>query len=350
MQYYVLLPHISIHMMLKENQSLLSYNTFHIDARAKYLVAIDFIDDLRELRETKVFREEKRLVLGGGSNVLLTGDFNGLVIKVNLPGITFMREDEHAFYVRASGGVKWHDFVMHCVANGFAGVENMSLIPGQVGASPIQNIGAYGVELKDVCTHVHAVNLFTGEMHQFSNSDCKFGYRDSIFKHGKRDEWLITHVDFRLTRVPRFHTNYGDIKATLDEMKITELSIQAVSEAVMRIRSSKLPDPEQLGNAGSFFKNPVVSKEQATALLDRYPVMPHFDQEDGVKIPAGWLIEQCGWKGKRVGNTGSHARQALVLVNYGGATGAEVYQLALEIIASVQDRFGITISPEVNLI
>ncbi|MFN8310457.1 MAG: UDP-N-acetylmuramate dehydrogenase [Chitinophagales bacterium] len=338
-------------MMISENVSLLPYNTFHIDATARYFTEVDSLETLKELQAQHVFKNQKRLILGGGSNILLTKDFDGLVIKISIPGITLLREDSHFWYVRASAGERWHQFVMHCVANEYAGVENMSLIPGQIGASPIQNIGAYGVELKDVCTHVEALHVQTGAMQIFSNEECGFGYRDSIFKQKEKDNWIITAVHFRLHKVPRFHVNYGDIKATLEEMRVTELSIKAVSDAVIRIRSSKLPDPVQLGNAGSFFKNPVVPKSMADELLLRYPIMPHFPQNDGnVKIPAGWLIEQCGWKGKRIGQTGAHANQALVLVNYGGATGNEVYELAMTIVQSVEAKFGISITPEVNLI
>ena len=337
--------------MIQKNFSLLAYNTFHIDAKAHYFIEIKTLAKLRELPQLAIYQsQEKKLVLGGGSNVLLTKDFDGLVVKISLRGIELMREDAHHHYVRVMAGEPWHQFVLWCIERGYAGVENMSLIPGQVGASPIQNIGAYGAELKDVCTHVHAFNPVIGEEKIIANEDCKFGYRDSIFKHEMRG-WIITAVDFRLNKLPRFNTNYGDVKATLAEMNITELTIKAVSDAVIHIRSTKLPDPAVLGNAGSFFKNPVVPKALCDSLLLSNPVMPHFPQPTGeVKIPAGWLIEQCGWKGKRVGNTGTHAQQALVLVNYGNATGPEVYQLALDIATSVKQKFGVEIKPEVNLV
>ncbi len=338
-------------MQILSDIELKDLTTFHIPARARHFAEVASVDDILELQNTKVFRESKKLILGGGSNLLLTRDFDGLVVKVSIPGITLEREDMHHYYLRVEAGVVWHQFVMHCVDHGYAGVENMALIPGQTGAAPMQNIGAYGVEMKDVCTRVEAIHIDTGEVISFTAADCEFGYRESVFKNKLKDQFIITAVHFRLNKEPRFNISYGDIKATLDEMKVFELNIKAVSEAVIKIRSSKLPDPSVLGNAGSFFKNPTVSFEKCSELIAQYPLMPNYPQASGdVKLPAGWLIEQCGWKGKRVGNTGSHARQALVLVNYGGATGHEVYQLAMDIRQSVQEKFGVEINPEVNLI
>lgn len=338
-------------MQILSDIELKDLTTFHIPARARHFAEVTSVDDILELQNTKVFRENKKLILGGGSNLLLTKDFDGLVVKVSIPGITLEREDMHHYYLRVEAGVVWHQFVMHCVDHGYAGVENMALIPGQTGAAPMQNIGAYGVEMKDVCTRVEAIHVDTGEVVSFTAADCDFGYRESVFKNKLKDQFIITAVHFRLNKEPRFNISYGDIKATLDEMKVFDLNIKAVSEAVIKIRSSKLPDPAILGNAGSFFKNPTVSFEKCSELIAQYPLMPNYPQASGeVKLPAGWLIEQCGWKGKRVGNTGSHARQALVLVNYGGATGHEVYQLAMDIRQSVMDKFGVEINPEVNLI
>lgn len=337
-------------MNIQSDISLLNYNTFHIDAQTKFFAEIRTINEFRELQKTPVYRENKSLILGGGSNILFTRNFDGLTIKNAIKGIERLREDANYFYVKANAGEVWHEFVLWCIAHGYAGVENLSLIPGQVGASPMQNIGAYGVEIKDVCEEVEAVHLHTGELLKFSNSDCKFGYRESIFKHELKNQCVITSVTYKLRKAPRFHVDYGDIKNTLAEMNVHELSLKAVSDAVIKIRSSKLPDPNVLGNAGSFFKNPVVTKEKAEELLAKNPVMPNYSQTDGVKIPAGWLIEQCGWKGKVVGNTGSHKSQALVLVNYGSATGNEVYRLALDIQKSVEEKFGIEIKPEVNLV
>lgn len=337
-------------MQILSNVSLLPYNTFHIDVLGKHFVEITSIDEFRELQQSQAFQQNEKLILGGGSNILFTKNFDGLVVKNSIKGIELVREDNHFFYVKANAGEVWHEFVLWCIEHGYAGVENLSLIPGQIGASPMQNIGAYGVEIKDVCESVEAVHLHTGELLTFSNSDCKFGYRESIFKHELKNQVVITSVTYKLRKIPQFHVDYGDIKNTLGEMMVSELSLKAVSDAVIKIRSSKLPDPNVLGNAGSFFKNPVVTKEKTEELLAQNPVMPNFPQADGVKIPAGWLIEQCGWKGKIVGNTGSHKSQALVLVNYGGATGNEVYQLALDIQRSVLEKFGIEINPEVNLV
>lgn len=337
-------------MHISSNVSLLPYNTFHIDVQTKYFVEIKNADEFREVQQTQTFRENEKLILGGGSNILFTKNFGGITIKNSLKGIELLREDADFIYVKANAGEVWHEFVLWCIEHSYAGVENLSLIPGQVGASPMQNIGAYGVEIKDICESVEAIHLQTGEPLLFSNSDCRFGYRESIFKHELKNQCLITAVTYKLRKRPQFHIDYGDIKNTLGEMMISELSLKAVSDAVIKIRSSKLPDPNVLGNAGSFFKNPVITKEKADELLAKNPVMPNYPQADGVKIPAGWLIEQCGWKGKVVGNTGSHKSQALVLVNYGNATGNEVYQLALAIQKSVFDKFGIEIKPEVNLV
>jgi UDP-N-acetylmuramate dehydrogenase len=338
-------------MQIHSDYSLQNLNTFHIDAKAKYFVEVNSLEEFKELQEHRIFKREKLLVLGGGSNVLFTKDVDGMVVKNSMLGKELLREDKTHFYVKANAGEVWHTFVLWCIQNNYAGVENLSLIPGQVGASPIQNIGAYGVELKDVCDSVEAIHLRTGEQIVLSNLDCEFGYRDSVFKHQLKDEYLITAVNYRLNKSPNFQVSYGDIKATLQDMNVQNLTLKNVSDAVVRIRSSKLPDPKVLGNAGSFFKNPTVTQEKYEELVATNPVMPSFPQKDGtVKIPAGWLIEQCGWKGKVVGNTGSHKSQALVLVNYGNATGAEIYQLALDIKKSVFDKFGVEVNPEVNLV
>src|SRR5262249_55055829 len=273
------------------------------------------------------------------------------VVKNSLPGIDLVREDAEHIWVRVGAGVVWHEFVLHCVERGWAGVENLSLIPGQVGAAPMQNIGAYGVEMESVCESVDALRVDTAEAAAFSRAECEFGYRESVFKHRLKDQLLITGVTFRLNRTPRFEISYGDVRKTLEEMGVKELSIKAVSDAVIRIRSSKLPDPRVIGNAGSFFKNPVLPAATFAPIAAAHRSMPHYPLPDGsVKIPAGWLIEQCGWKGRTVGNAGVHDRQALVLVNRGGATGDEVYRLALDICESVRERFGIELVPEVNLI
>ena len=336
-------------MQIQQNQSLLPYNTFGIDAKAAYFVDVDSPERLKEALSAGI---RPVLILGGGSNMLFTQNFNGLVVKNNLKGIKTVRTFKNKVWVEAGGGVVWHDFVMWAVQHGFGGVENLSLIPGTVGASPVQNIGAYGVELKDVFVSLTAIEIETGKQKHFSNKQCRFGYRDSIFKQEAKGKYCISSVVFSLTTGQhKLNTSYGDIRKTLETNGVETPGIAEVSKAVVQIRSSKLPDPAKIGNCGSFFKNPETEKAVLEHIQKDYPLAPFFDLPNGqVKIPAGWLIEQCGWKGKRVGNTGSYEKQALVLVNYGGATGAEVKQLAFSIIDSVRERFGIKLEPEVNLI
>lgn len=338
-------------MRIENDRSLLHYNTFGIDVMAKHFAEIATPDDFRALIADPQFQDERKLVLGGGSNILFTGDFDGLVVKNSLCGIEVLREDAEHAWVRAAAGEVWHDFVTFCVDRNLAGLENLSLIPGLVGAAPMQNIGAYGVEMCETCVEVEAVHVRSGEGATFGNADCGFGYRDSAFKHRYRDEFLITAVTFRLSKIPKLVVSYGDLRRTLDEMQPVEMGIKAVSEAVIRIRSSKLPDPKVLGNAGSFFKNPVIPPEQFAALATQHPSTPHYPQPDGqVKVPAGWLIEQCGWKGKAVGSAGVHRTHALVIVNLGGATGREVQSLATQVQSSVREKFGIDLTPEVNFV
>lgn len=283
--------------------------------------------------------------------MLLTRDIAGLVTHIEIGGIEIVEETETHLDVMVGAGVNWHEFVMHCVGKGWAGIENLSLIPGNVGASPMQNIGAYGVEVKDLITSVSAVERSSGEVKTFEANDCEFGYRTSIFKTSARNQYVITNVGYRLSKTPKINTSYGAIEQELEQMGVKDPGISEVSQAVINIRSSKLPDPKKLGNAGSFFKNPIVSAEKCKALQEVYPDVPNYAQPDGTyKIAAGWLIEQCGWKGKRVGNTGAHATQSLVLVNYGNATGQEIYSLSEEILQSVNTRFGITLEREVNII
>jgi UDP-N-acetylmuramate dehydrogenase len=343
-------------MIIEENKSLQHYNTFGIKVIARYYTEISSIEDFREILADKKFSGEKKLILGGGSNILFTRNFDGLVIRNCIKGVSFSNEGGKMVKLCAAAGEVWHQVVLQCIERNYAGIENLSLIPGCVGAAPMQNIGAYGVEIKDVFEQLEAVDMQSGELVTLTLSDCNFGYRESVFKHTFKDKFLITSVTLQLTNMNlpgalyRFKTDYGDIKATLSDMRVYDLNIKAVSDAVIKIRSAKLPDPGQLGNAGSFFKNPVVSKEKFEDLVYNHPLMPSFLQKDGtVKIPAGWLIEQCGWKGKQIGHTGAHKTQALVLVNYGDATGQEVYQLAKNIQASVMEKFGIEILPEVNL-
>ncbi len=344
-------------MRILENLSLKPYNTFGIDVAARWFVEIASPEDLQQLMSKEMYRSRQKLVLGGGSNVLFTKNFDGLVIKNRLEGITIVKQENRHVWIKASAGVVWHEFVLWTIAHNFAGIENLSLIPGLVGAAPMQNIGAYGVEIKDVFEELEAVNMASGEVVTFKLNDCEFGYRESVFKHKHKGEYLISSVTFRLTDLTdpkalyRLKMDYGDVKQTLADMQVNDPSIKDVSDAVIKIRSSKLPDPKVLGNAGSFFKNPVIAKEEFERLVATNPLMPSYPQKDGtIKLAAGWLIEQCGWKGKQVGHTGSHAKQALVLVNYGGATGDEVYRLALDIQQSVKEKFGVDIQPEVNMV
>jgi len=292
------------------------------------------------------------LFLGGGSNMLFTKDYEGLVLKNNIKGIQIVEEtDEHVF-LKAYSGENWHELVLYCVERNWGGIENLSLIPGTVGAAPMQNIGAYGVELEKVFVSLEALNLETLELEIFDEVQCEFGYRESVFKRKLKGQYFIYSVTFRLDKQPEIHAEYGDIKTILAEEGIewTKAGIKDISQAVIQIRQSKLPDPKQIGNSGSFFKNPVIEQSHFIGLKTQYPEIKGFEQYNGIKVPAAWLIEQCGWKGKKVGHTGSHATQALVLVNYGGATGNEVWQLAQDIIQSVSDKFGIKLEPEVNII
>ncbi|MFH0985346.1 MAG: UDP-N-acetylmuramate dehydrogenase [Candidatus Omnitrophota bacterium] len=344
-------------MKIEENKSLKALNTFGIEVAAKYFVEIHSVGELQELLHDPRFLVGKKLVLGGGSNILLTGNFDGWVIKNAIPGVEIVSETGTEVILKAGAGKDWHDLVSGCIELNYGGLENLSLIPGLVGAAPIQNIGAYGAELKDVFHELEAVELASGNLVKFSAKDCAFGYRDSIFKHKLAGQFFITSVSFRLTKLsaPGVHyiflTEYGDVQAALDAMGVQNLSLQAVSDAVCQIRRAKLPDPKELGNAGSFFKNPSIPQEQYDKLAAKYLHMPHYSQQDGtVKVPAGWLVEQCGWKGQVFGKMGCHKTQALVIVNYGGATGREILELAKAVAASVKEKFGIELSYEVNIV
>jgi UDP-N-acetylmuramate dehydrogenase len=337
--------------MIHKNISLKKYNTFGIEAKAKFFVEVNNLDELIAILKDEQFQNIERLILGGGSNMLLTKDFDGLVIKINLIGIEKIKEDENHIYLKSGAGVVWHELVMYCVNHGYAGIENLSLIPGTVGAAPMQNIGAYGVEIKDTFESLEALNISTLQVETFDLLTCRFGYRESIFKHEAKDKYIILNVAFRLNRQPNFQTSYGAIKDTLAEMGISELSLKAVSDAVIHIRRSKLPDPAEIGNAGSFFKNPEIPKVQFEELKEKYPTMPSYPvNETLVKVPAGWLIEQAGWKGQRFGEIGVHAKQALVIVNYGGGKGLEIKELSQKIQTSIKEKFGINLHAEVNFI
>jgi len=336
---------------IEKDFPLLHYNTFSIDARCDFFIEIFSVDDLKAIINDEKLRSLPKLILGGGSNLLLTKDFHGLVIKNSIKGISIVKEDNNYAWLKCSAGEVWHDIVLFAIQNNLAGIENLSLIPGQVGAAPMQNIGAYGVELESVFDSLEAINMETGETKIFVKDECQFGYRESVFKKDAKGKYCIVSVTLRLNKTPALNISYGAIKDTLKDMNVAQPAIKDVSDAVIKIRTSKLPNPKVLGNAGSFFKNPEISKEQFEKLKSVYPDMPNFPAANNhIKIPAAWLIEQCEWKGKRVGNTGSHAQQALVLVNYGNATGNEIKLLSENIQQSVKQKFGIELTPEVNII
>ncbi|SFH35891.1 UDP-N-acetylmuramate dehydrogenase [Pedobacter insulae] len=334
---------------LQQHISLKPYNTFGIQAHAESFVDIQQESDLKELLTHLDQEAQEILVLGGGSNMLFTKDFKGLVIKVSIPGISCVENGDEVM-VTAGAGVVWNDLVNFCVARGFAGLENLTLIPGTVGASPIQNIGAYGVELKDVFNSCRAFELATGKIVTFNHADCKFGYRESIFKNELKGKYIITSVTFKLNKQADVNIQYGAIKNELFERNIKQPTIADVSKVVAAIRVSKLPDPSTIGNAGSFFKNPVIEGKQFDELIAKFPEVVHYPAPAGkIKVAAGWLIEQCGFKGKIVGETGTWKNQALVLVNHGKASGQEVYNFSEQIIDSVRAKFGVLLSREVNI-
>ena len=337
-------------MTIQKNISLKEYNTFGIAAIAKQFVEVTQLEELRTVLQQN---DAKNLfVLGGGSNMLLTKDLEALVIHVNLKGIDILEQTNNEVLIKVMAGENWHELVLWTLSNRFGGLENLSLIPGCVGSAPIQNIGAYGVELKDYFESCDVMHIDTQRIQTFSKEDCKFGYRESYFKNEGKGEYVITSVNVRLsTRNHTLHTSYGTIETELQRKGIEHPTIDDVSRAVISIRQSKLPDPKQLGNSGSFFKNPIVDATTYKALIKKHPSIPSFKvSEDAIKIPAGWLIEACGFKGKRVGDAGVHKKQALVLVNYGSATGKEILDLSYSIQESVFQRFGIRIETEVNII
>lgn len=337
-------------MQIQSQFSLKRYNTFGIDAKARAFIAVNSVDELRQVLQDH--NHEKKFILGGGSNMLLTQDIDALVIHVNLKGKRIVQEDDDFVWVECQAGENWHAFVLWTLEQNFGGLENMSLIPGNVGTTPVQNIGAYGSEIKDTMTQCEAMKIADGSLHIFTNADCHFGYRESIFKQEAKDQYIITSVTFKLTkRNHTIKTGYGDIQAELAKNKISQPTIQDVSRAVIAIRQSKLPDPKELGNSGSFFKNPVISKADFEQVQQKFPEVKFFPvSENQVKVPAGWLIEQAGFKGIRVGDAGVHKNQALVLVNYGNATGAEILALSQNIRNTVLEKFGISIEAEVNVI
>lgn len=344
-------------MKIQSNISLKRYNTFGIDVLAKYFASFNSTDTLGQLLQYHDARAATQknqtpiLVLGGGSNMLFTKNFEGIVLKNEITGIEIVKEDEKYVYVKAGAGENWHQFVLYCINNNLAGIENLSLIPGNVGASPMQNIGAYGVEIKDVFHSLEAFHLKEKVIEIFNLNDCAFGYRESVFKKKYKNQFVITGVTYRLNKKPVFNTSYGAIEQELEKMGVKDISIKAVSDAVINIRSSKLPNPAEIGNAGSFFKNPEVEKSVFDILHSIFPGIVGYALPNGnIKLAAGWLIEQCGWKGYRNGDAGCHAKQALVLVNYGNAKGEEIFALSEAIIASVKEKFGVVLEREVNII
>lgn len=337
-------------MRISHNISLKDYNTFGIDAKARHFISVNNFTELISVLQLKDY--PNKLILGGGSNMLLTKDVDALVIHINLKGATIINEDTNHAFIKASAGENWHEFVLWCLDNNFGGLENMSLIPGNVGTSPIQNIGAYGVELKDHFVSCEALNLDTLEIEIFKNEDCNFGYRNSIFKNEAKNKYIILSVVFKLTKKEhQLHTNYGAIISQLEEMQIKAPTIKDVSNAVITIRQSKLPDPKKIGNSGSFFKNPVISIDVFNKLKENFPKAPSYPvTENTVKVPAGWLIETAGFKGKTFGNYGVHKNQALVLVNYGGAKGKDILELSKLIQKTIYRIFNISIEAEVNIL
>jgi len=335
--------------MIQQHVNLKPFNTFGMEIFAAGFARFSNISDLKTILKANNY--PSLLVLGGGSNLLLTKDFDGLVIKNELLGFKVLEETENSVIVESGAGENWHEFVLKCIENDYAGVENLSLIPGSVGASPMQNIGAYGVEIKDVFHHLTALNIANGEIQTFDKTACQFGYRESVFKNIYKGQFIILTVAFKLSKSPKINTSYGAIETELRAQNITEPTLRELSKAVIAIRQSKLPDPKLIGNAGSFFKNPVVDESVILKIQEHFPTVPNYSAGEGKrKLAAGWLIEQAGWKGKTFDTYGVHKLQALVLVNYGGSTGQQVFDLSSQIIASIEEKFGVTLEREVNIL
>lgn len=335
--------------MIQVSNNVKSYTTFGIDAGSKGVFEFHNIEELKTLLSE--YRNEKTLILGGGSNVLFTQDFEGVILVNRIKGIEVVSESETEVFIKSGAGEVWHEFVLYCVDHNWGGIENLSLIPGSVGASPMQNIGAYGVEIKDVFVELEALNRETLQIERFDKSNCKFGYRESVFKRELKDRYVITSVTFRLSKSGAINSSYGAINSELEARGILKPTIKDISNVVIAIRQSKLPDPKEIGNAGSFFKNPVVELSVLEKIKQQFDNVPNYPAHDGhVKLAAGWLIERAGWKGKTLGNYGVHKNQALVLVNYGGAKGGDIYDLSSNIIKDIEQKFGITLEREVNMI
>ncbi len=336
-------------MTILHDSSLLSFNTFGIDVKTDYLIEYNSVEDLRQVLKSDVIRSNKLLPVGSGSNLLFLNDFKGVVLHSQIKAVDKIAEDEKSVFLEVGGGVVWDDFVAYTVGNGWGGVENISLIPGETGASAVQNIGAYGVEVKDVIEQVKTVEIKSGKTCVFSRKDCRYGYRESIFKNELKEKHIVTSVIFKLDKFPLFKLSYQHLEEEV--RKNGDLNLQNIRQTIIAVRESKLPVPKIQGNAGSFFMNPAISKQLFNELQSVYPDIPHYYvSETEEKVPAAWLIDQCGWKGKQIGNAGVHDKQALVLINKGGATGAEIVYLAEQIQKSVKTKFGVELKPEVNYI
>lgn len=335
--------------MIENQVSLKNYNTFGIDVKAREFSTFSTVEELKSILNQRN-KSLPVIILGGGSNVLFTKDVEALVLKNEINGITAISEDDESISFKVGAGVVWHSFVQYTVERKLGGIENLSLIPGSVGASPMQNIGAYGVEIKDVFVSLEALHIDSLEVHTFTNKACQFGYRESVFKRKLKNQYVIVSVTYRLMKNPVLNTNYGAIQQEIQSLQVEKIDVSTVSQAVINIRQSKLPDPTKIGNAGSFFKNPIVKSDVFFALRQKFPNIPNYSQENGdYKLAAGWLIEQIGYKGKKAGNCGVHDLQALVLVNYGAATGKEIYDLSSEIISEVKSVFNVELEREVNI-
>ena len=337
-------------MDIIKNKSLKSYNTFGIDCNSSFFTKINTLKDLEELYQHPLFKSQKKLILGGGSNILFTSNYEGLVIKNEIKGIEIKKETNDVVEVQIGAGVNWHEFVTYAVNNKWGGVENMSLIPGNCGTAPMQNIGAYGVEIKDTFISLNAYEIETGETVSFDRKKCDFGYRESVFKNDLKDQYIILDITLRLQKKPILNTKYGDINNTLIKNNISKPTIKDVSNAVIEIRTSKLPNPKEIGNAGSFFKNPIIQQDQFKELKTKFPEIVSYPvNEKQVKLAAGWLIEKAGWKGKDFGDFGVHKKQSLVLVNYNNASGKEIFDLSQDILEDVYQKFQVKLEREVNI-
>ena len=338
-------------MNVIENYPLIKLNTFGIDVKAKYFTSINTVNELIEIKKSEKFKDHELLILGGGSNILFTKDFNGLVILNNIKGKEIVDQNEDSIILKIGAGENWHELVMYCVDNGWGGIENLSLIPGNTGTAPMQNIGAYGVEIKETFVELEALEISSGKIVKFSNSECEFGYRESVFKNKMKNKYIILNITLELNKNPILNINYGDVKAILETKKIETPTIKDVSNAIISIRQRKLPDPKKIGNSGSFFKNPIIDINLLKLIEEKYPnVVSYKINENEFKIAAGWIIEKAGWKGKKFNNFGVHENQALVLVNYGLANGKEIFNLSEKIILDIKEKFGITLEREVNII